>query len=146
MDYRLFRVMRKRHSDLFEQAQRSILRQLEEQGVDIPSDLAIQVPDLEDFNVFDLVSDYEYPRDEEELFQRVKNGMLSRLETMERFFSLQVAVDYCAFLMSCAYALNHFTTGVPTVGSDPCLATLTPQDGFQFVQERSIIAPAIRIP
>ncbi len=76
----------------------------------------------------------------------MKEGMVQRFETMERFFSLQVAVDFCAFLASCAYAVNNFTFTIPEVGSEMQIATVTRETGFEFKKVWKVRSQDIRTP
>ncbi|PON14419.1 hypothetical protein C2W62_29150 [Candidatus Entotheonella serta] len=84
--------------------------------------------------------------DVQQLIQNVKEGMLQKFETMGRFFSLQVAVDYCTFLASCSYAVNNFTFMIPGVGSEMRVATVTQEEGFQFTKIWNVTSSDIRIP
>ena len=67
--------------------------------------------------------------------------MDERFGTMERLFSLQTAVNYCVFLMSCAYAHSAFTFVIPVVGSEMRVASITRSEGFKFRRVWEIEAP-----
>ncbi len=125
--------MFQRRQDLYQQAHEHILAELANQGINIPADTNVPMPaTLADFDVVRLVSDYSFGATARETMENMKDGMFQKLETMERFFSIQVAVDYCVFLASCAYAANNFTFKIPEVGSEMRVATVTRECGFDF--------------
>ena len=123
--------MLERRGDLYRQAHDHILAQLTSQGVNIPPGSNVPMPGLASFDVLGLVSDYLLGVTSGETIKNIKEGMLQRFETMERFCSLQVAVDYCTFLASCSYAVNNFTFKIPGVGSEMRVATVTQEEGFE---------------
>ncbi len=137
-----------RRGDLYSQVHDHILNELRAQGITIPAGTAVPMPGLAQYDFLRLVSDYTIPApfDVQQLIQNVKEGMLQKFETMERFFSLQVAVDYCTFLASCSYAVNNFTFMIPGVGSEMRVATVTQEEGFQFTKIWNVTSSDIRIP
>jgi hypothetical protein len=138
--------MLQRRQALFDQAQDFVLEQLKRRGHSIPASHRAPLPDIQNFNVLALVSDFEFGRTPGETILHVKEGACQRFYTMERFFSLQVAVDYCVFLMSCAYAVNNFTYMIPGVGSEARVATVTREDGFELQRAWTPQVPEVPIP
>ena len=138
--------MLERRSELYQQAHDYVLEKLSEDGVEIPQGTSVAMPTLADFDVLGLVSDYKIGGTPGETVKNIKEGMSQRFETMERFFSLQVAVDYCTFLASCSYAVNNFTFMIPGVGSEVRVATVTLQDGFDYRQKWQVEPTTARIP
>lgn len=130
-----------RRDRLFNQVLRYILERLRKEEVNIPQNIQIDVPQrLGDFDVYGLFSDYERSGTGEEKIKKVKEGMKGRLKTMEGYFSLQTAVNYCLFLMWCAYAENAFTLIVPGVGSEMRIASIT-RKGFELIKKWEIQSP-----
>lgn len=130
---------------LYQQAHDHILAELENQGIPVGG-ANVPMPTLTDFDVFGLVSEYQLGATAGQSIKNIKEGMRQQFETMERFFSLQVAVDYCTFLASCSYAVNNFTFKIPGVGSELRVATVTQEDGFAFKKIWQVEPSAIRIP
>ena len=135
--------MLERQGDLYEQVHDHILGELSNQGVNIPAGTNVPMPTLVNFDVLRLVSEYTLGAT---VGKNIKEGMLQSFETMERFFSLQVAVDYCTFLASCSYAVNNFTFKIPGVGSEMRVATVTQEEGFAFKKIWTVEPSDIRIP
>jgi len=135
-----------RRQALFTQVHDYMLEQLRARGIIIPPGTTVPMPGLTQFDVIRLVSDYVLGPTPGQTVKNIKEGMLQRFETMERFFSLQVAVDYCTFLASCAYAVNNFTFQIPGVGSEMRVATVTKEQGFQFHKVWTVTPSDIRIP
>jgi hypothetical protein len=131
---------------LFNQAQNFVIEHLKRRGHSIHASHRAPLPDLENFNVLSLLSDFEFGETSGETVRNVKEGSHQRFYTMERFFSLQVAVDYCVFLMSCAYAVNNFTYMIPGVGSEARVATVTRDEGFELQRVWTPQVPEIAIP
>ncbi|MFQ5791381.1 MAG: hypothetical protein ACE5JI_12995, partial [Acidobacteriota bacterium] len=144
-DWMIAEMLRRREA-LFSQAQDHILVHLRRRGHNIPGGHRAPLPDLGAFNVLSLVSDFDFGATAGETVKRVKEGAVQRFFAMERFFSLQVAVDYCVFLMSCAYAVNNFTYMIPGVGSEARVASITPGEGFQLLRSWATQVPEIAIP
>jgi len=135
-----------RREALFQQAQDYVVEHLRGRGHKIPPSHRAPLPDLGRFNVLSLVSEFEFGGTSGETIKNVKEGAHQRFHTMERFFSLQVALDYCIFLMSCAYAVNNFTYMLPGVGSEARVASITRDGGFRFERAWETRAAEIRIP
>jgi hypothetical protein len=144
-DWSLGRMLERRAA-LFEQGQDYILGYLRERGHNIPASLRAPMPRLNQFNVLSLVSDFEFGETAGETIKKVKDGTVERFYTMERFFSLQVAIDYCVFLMSCAYAVNNFTYTLPGVGSEATVLSITRRDGVRYEKSWETRAPELSIP
>ncbi len=142
----IIRDMLQRRVELYRQAHDHILTELANQGVNISAGTQVPMPPLTDFDVLHLVSDYSLGATAGETIKNVKEGMLQSFETMDRFFSLQVAVDYCTFLASCSYAVNNFTYKIPGVGSEMRVATVTQEEGFEFKKIWTVEPSDIRIP
>jgi hypothetical protein len=138
--------MLERREALFNQVQSYILAHLKGKGHRIPAGHRAPFPDLGTFNVLSLVSNFDFGETPGETVRNVKEGALQRFFTMERFFSLQVAVDYCSFLMSCAYAVNNFTYVLPGVGSEAQVASVTREGGFEVLRSWTPQVPDIAIP
>jgi hypothetical protein len=135
-----------RRTALFNQAQDYIVEHLRSKGHNIPPSHRAPLPDSETFNVLSLLSNFSFGETTGATIRNVKQGAVQRFMTMERFFSLQVAVDFCAFLMSCAYAQNNFTYMIPGVGSEAQVASVTRDDGFQHLKSWTTQAPEVPIP
>lgn len=142
---------------LFNQARNYIFEILEANSVDVKEEIKAKIvaPPIDgnlewyikNFNILNLLTKFEnFPGfessfTEEQIGEYVSSpkfdmafdkNRVGRLETMERFFSLQTAVNYCTFLLWCAYAESEFTPIIPIVGSEMKVATITRQDGFNF--------------
>jgi len=125
--------MLKKRKDLFNQTRDYIIDKLKENGVSIPSTVTIGMPtSMKQFDIFNLFSDYELGSTPGQTMKNIKEGMVEKVETMERFLSLQTAINYCTFLMSCSYAQNNFAYAIPTVGSEMRVASITRHDGFKY--------------
>ncbi len=146
LDDWLIAGMLERREALFNQTQDYILGHLRSRGHKIPGGHRAPLPDLQSFNVLSLVSDFDFGATTGETIRNVKEGAAERFYTMDRFFSLQVAVDYCAFLMSCAYAVNNFTYMIPGVGSEARVASVTQDEGFELIKTWTPQVPDIAIP
>jgi hypothetical protein len=138
--------MLERRGALFREVQDYILEHLKGKGHSIPSNHRAPVPDIRRFNVLSLLSDFEFGATAGETVRNVKEGALQRFDTMERFFSLQLAVDFCVFLMSCAYAVNNFTYMIPGVGSEASVGTVTRDRGFEVLRSWTTQVPEIAVP
>jgi hypothetical protein len=143
---------------LFDQTRDYICKKLEESGIKgITEDLkkSIRPPEnldevLLNFNIYQLMSDFDPGKNQDEIIKnvmdgtflkRLKIGMVRRLRTPARFFSLQTAVNYCSFLMWCSYAESAFTNIIPRVGSEARIATITRHEGFRFRKIWEIQSP-----
>jgi hypothetical protein len=130
-DFMIERILERREM-LFKQVREYIYQNIKKAGGKIPKNLSIPSPNLQQFNVFRLFSDYKIEGEGSQIVRKIKIGSIGKLFTIEGFFSLQTAINYCIFLMSCAYAVNSFTYGLPTVGSEMKIATITRKEGFKF--------------
>ena len=73
-----------------------IFDKLEENGVSISSTITIDMPtSIKQFDIFNLFSDYELGSTTGQTLRNIKEGMVEKVETMERFLSLQTAINYC---------------------------------------------------
>lgn len=144
-DWTIAHMLEKRRA-LFDRVQDYIIEHLKQKGHRIRVGHRAPFPDIETFNVLGLVSDFEFGATPGETVKNVKEGASQRFPTMERFFSLQMAVDYCAFLMSCAYAVNNFTYMVPGVGSETSVGAVTRDGGFELLKSWTTQVPEIAIP
>ena len=125
--------MLERRKDLFNQARDYVYDKLKENGLSIPSNIVIDTPSsIKKFDIFNLFSEYELGPTSGQTFRNIKEGMTEKIQTMERFLSLQTAINYCTFLMSCSYAQNNFAYTIPTVGSEMRVASVTRHDGFKY--------------
>jgi hypothetical protein len=124
--------MLNRRELLFNKVRDYIFEELRKKGVTMSTDTNIPVPDLTKFDIFSLLSEYKLAGSSGQTIKNIKEGIPEKLETMERFFSLQTAVNYCSFLMSCAYAENSFTFIIPSVGSEMRVESITRAEGFRF--------------
>ena len=101
IDDRMIDDIWQRRERLFDQACKYILKTLKSKGVKTPKGIAIETPGLGDFNVYNLISNFEFRQNGgKKLVQEMKSLSLGKLQTMERFFSLESAVSYCAFWFS----------------------------------------------
>jgi hypothetical protein len=140
-DYHL-QEMWKRRIPLFKSAEKFILNDLKRRGVKISRNYSSKPPDrLQDFDIYSLFSEYEPGGTGSEIIRKVKENMIWKLNTMEGYFSLQTAVNYCSFIMWCAYAENAFTLVLPTVGSEMRIATITREKGFDLIRQWNIQSP-----
>jgi hypothetical protein len=152
----MIREIWNRRERLFNQVRDYLLNQLESGGLKIEPDLRkkIELPNdagmewyVKNFNIFNLVSKFEDFEgfnpdfDEKQILNYVSSvdidrmflkHSIGRLRTMEQFFSLQTAINYCTYLLWCAYAQGEFTSIIPRVGSEMKVATITRQEGFKF--------------
>ena len=98
--------MLERRKDLFNQTRDYIFDKLKENGVSIPSTVTINMPtSLKQFDIFNLFSDYELGSTTGQTLKNIKEGMIEKVETMERFLSLQtdyklLYVPYVVFICS----------------------------------------------
>jgi hypothetical protein len=126
-------TMLERKNILYDQVRYYIYQQLKNESKDIPDILKVKPPNnMSEYNIFRLFSAAEPGKTIGETISNIKENMKCRLETMEGQFSLQAAVNYCIFLMSCAYAQSAFTFILPIVGSEMRVASITRQEGFKF--------------
>jgi hypothetical protein len=126
-------IMLERKNMLYDQVKYYIYKQLKNESKDIPDILNVKPPtNISEYNIFKLFSAAEPGKTIGETIKNIKENMKCKLETMERQFSLQAAVNYCIFLMSCAYAHSAFTFIIPVVGSEMRVASITRQEGFKF--------------
>jgi hypothetical protein len=135
-DWVLYEMLENREW-VFGEVKSFIFDELKKKGIDIPvnigEELKLPSDDLTKFNVFKLISpEYVIHESVGLTLKSIKENTVSCLQTMEKFFSLQVAINYCSFLMSCAFAQNAFTMVVPTVGSEMRVASITRDEGFKF--------------
>jgi hypothetical protein len=135
-------TMWERRSKVFDQVCEYVISELSKRGVKVPDDISIPVPGLAGFDIYSLLSDYEVGETPGATVRNMKEGVVGSLETMEKFFSLQAAVNYCTFLLSCAYAENAFTFVVPSVGSEMRVASITRDEGFKFRKIWEIQTPS----
>jgi hypothetical protein len=119
--------------DLYVDVQDYIYNQLKKKNIDVPQILDVKAPtNMSEYNIFRLFSDCD-PKEKIGLtIKDIKEKMYTRFNTMEGWFSLQTAVNYCIFLLSCAYAHSAFTFVLPVVGSEMRVATITRTEGFKF--------------
>lgn len=140
-DYHL-QEMWKRRNSLYKSAEKYVLEKLRRGGFRIPQNYSSEPPKkLRDFDIYSLFSVYVPDGSGSEIIRRVKENMIWKLNTMEGYFSLQTAVNYCSFLMWCAYAENAFTLVLPTVGSEMRIATVTREKGFETIRQWNIQSP-----
>jgi len=102
---------------LWNQAVDLILNQLQNQGVNIPDNVHIQQPPLDQFNIFGAVSDALITSQTtlENILEEAKLRYRSPYSQM----SLQEAINLTVFLLHCAYAEQNLTLtpqGRPAVG------------------------------
>lgn len=133
--------MWQRRERLFRQCTNYLIEELRKKGIKVPKDTSLTVPGLAGFNIYNLFADYEITNVGSENLERIKKGMVSKLKTMEGYFSLQTAVNYCSFLMWCAYAQNTFTLTIPAVGSEMRVASITRNEGFNLIKKWEIQSP-----
>lgn len=128
----LYRML-SRKDWLYNQVKYYIYQQLKKESKDIPDILKVKPPsNISEYNIFQLFSSGEPGETYGDTIRNVKENMKDRLQTMEGLFSLQTAVNYCIFLMSCAYAHSAFTFVIPVVGSEMRVASITKTEGFKF--------------
>jgi hypothetical protein len=128
---------------LYEQVRYYIYNQLKKESKDIPEILKVEAPNnLSEYNIFQLFSSGQQGKTAGETIRNVKEGMKDKLNTMEGMFSLQTAVNYCNFLLSCAYAHSAFTFVLPVVGSEMRVASITRREGFKFRKVWEIQTPS----
>ena len=131
-DWIIYTMLNNKDS-LYEQVRRYIYNQLKRKSIDVPEILKVKTPgNLSEYNIFQLFSSGEQGKTIGETLRNIKENMDDRLQTMEGWFSLQTAVNYCMFLMSCAYAHSVFTFVNPVVGSEMRVASITRTEGFRF--------------
>ena len=140
-DWIIYRML-KRKDILYEQIRYYIYKELKKSSTDIPEILKIRAPqNMSKYNIFRLFSSGVPGNTIGETLKNIKENMDERFGTMERLFSLQTAVNYCVFLMSCAYAHSAFTFVIPVVGSEMRVASITRSEGFKFRRVWEIEAP-----
>jgi hypothetical protein len=156
-DNMIFEMMNRREK-LFNQARDYISKELRRKDIwknkrrknkrsvgRVNSDDVMTIPmpkPLKEFDIFNLISDYQIGATPGENVKNIKDGSVTRLRTLVKFLSLQAAVNYCTFLMSCAYAENAFTFVIPTVGSEMRIASVTRDEGFRFRKIWEIQTPS----
>jgi hypothetical protein len=127
---------------LYEDVRDYIYEELRKKSIDVPEILKVKVPNnMSKFNIFQLFSSGEQGKTIGETIRNIKENMDDRFRTMEGWFSLQTAVNYCIFLLGCAYAHNAFTFVLPVVGSEMRVASITRSEGFKFRRIWQIEAP-----
>jgi hypothetical protein len=125
--------MLKNKNYLFDQVKKYIYNQLKDKSKFAEEILQVEPPkNMTEYNVFTLLSSGRPGKTVGETIKSIKENMEYRMQTMEGWFSLQTAVDYCMFLMSCAYAQSAFTFVIPVVGSEMRIASITRSEGFKF--------------
>lgn len=118
---------------LYEDVRDYIYNQLNKKNIKVPQILEVKAPTkMSEYNIFRLFSDCDPKKTIGETIKDIKEKMYTRFNTMEGWFSLQTAVNYCMFLLSCAYAHSAFTFVLPVVGSEMRVATITRTEGFKF--------------
>ena len=128
---------------LYEQIRQYIYNQLRKESKDVPEILKVEAPNnLSEYNIFQLFSSGQPGKTAGETIRNVKEGMIDKLNTMEGMFSLQTAINYCNFLLSCAYAHSAFTFVLPVVGSEMRVASITRREGFKFRKVWEIQTPS----
>lgn len=131
-DWIIYTMLNNKDS-LYEQVRRYIYNQLKRKSIDVPEILKVKTPgNMSEYNIFQLFSSGEQGKTIGETIRNIKENMDDKLQTMEGWFSLQTAVNYCMFLMSCAYAHSAFTFVNPVVGSEMRVASITRTEGFRF--------------
>jgi hypothetical protein len=141
-DWILFRMLERKHL-LFEQTQYYIDKELKKKSINIPQIWEINEPkNMSEYNIFKLFSSGKPGKTVGETIKNIKEGMKDRLQTMEGWFSLQTAINYCSFLMFCAYAHSSFSYVIPVVGSEMRIASITRHEGFQFRRIWEIQTPS----
>jgi hypothetical protein len=144
-DWMISEILERREK-LFNKVCNYIIKRLRENNINIPKNTRINVPNLKEFDVFSLMSYYKVGQTIGQTMKNIKTGMTGALETMEAFFTLQTAINYCSFLMSCAYAESAFTSVIPSVGSEMRVASVTRHEGFRFrrIWEMQVPGPPFR--
>lgn len=141
-DWVIYRML-KRKNWLYEQVRYYIYNQLKAKSIDVPQILNVDAPkNMSQYNIFQLFSSGQQGDKMGETIRNIKQNMEDRLQTMEGLFSLQTAVNYCIFLMSCAYAHSAFSFVIPVVGSEMRIASVTRHEGFKFRRIWQIEAPS----
>jgi hypothetical protein len=141
-DWILYRMLIRKNW-LFKDTQRYIANELKNKSIDISQILKIKPPEnMSEYNIFQLFSDGKPGKTAGETIRNIKEGMTDRLQTMEGLFSLQTAINYCSFLMFCAYAHSSFSCVIPVVGSEMRIASITRHEGFQFKRIWEIQTPS----
>ena len=139
-DWVLFRML-KRKDWLYEQIRTYIYNKLK-MTKDIPEILEVDPPkNISQYNIFKLFSDGRAGKTAGETIRNIKDRMKDKLQTMEGQFSLQTAINYCSFLLSCAYSLSAFTFVTPVVGSEMRVGSITRNEGFKFRRVWEIQTP-----
>lgn len=140
-DWVLLRMLKQKNW-LYEDIRYHIYNKLK-RTKDIPEILEIDPPkNISQYNIFKLFSDGRPGKTAGETIRNIKEGMKDlKLNTMESQFSLQIAVNYCNFLLSCAYALSAFTFVTPVVGSEMRVGSITRNEGFKFRRVWEIQTP-----
>lgn len=128
---------------LYVQVRQYIYNKLRKESKDVPEILKVEPPNnLSECNIFQLFSSGQQGKTAGETIRNVKEGMKDKLNTMEGMFSLQTAINYCNFLLTCAYAQSAFTFVLPVVGSEMRVASITRRDGFKFRKVWEIQTPS----
>ena len=140
-DWTILKILERREK-LFNKVCNYVIKQLHENNINIPKNTRISVPNsLKEFDVFSLFSDYKVGNTAGQTLKNIKTGMAGALQTMEAFFTLQTAINYCCFLMTCAYAESAFTFVIPSVGSEMRVGSITRREGFHFRKSWEIKVP-----
>jgi hypothetical protein len=141
-DWILYRMLT-RKDWLFDQTRYYIQSELRKKSINIPQIWEIKQPkNMSEYNIFQLFSSGKPGKTVGETIRNIKEGMKDRLQTMEGLFSLQTAINYCGFLMFCAYAHSSFSFVIPVVGSEMRIASITRHEGFQFRRVWEIQTPS----
>jgi hypothetical protein len=131
-DWALYSML-KNKDYLFAQVKRYIYNQLKGKSKFAEEILRVEAPkNMSEYNIFTLISSGRPGKTVGDTIRSIKENMENRMQTMEGWFSLQTAVNYCTFLMSCAYAQSAFTFVIPVVGSEMRIASITRSEGFKF--------------
>jgi hypothetical protein len=127
-DWMIASVLESRKA-LFDQAQNYIVEHFRQRGHSIPRSHHAPLPDIQTFNVLSLLADFRFGETSGETVKNVKEGAVWRLATAESHLSLDVAIEYCRFLMSCAHAVTNFTFDGPGIASDAQIVSVTQGEG-----------------
>jgi hypothetical protein len=140
----LLGVMRgERRDELFNRTANYVIERLHDMGVNVPESTVVPAPGVRDYaarkkydETFDLmgvISEYKRPEDMFQLEQAILEGSLVKYKFLDRYFSLQMGIGLCQFLMMCAYVFHNYTFRSPEVGSEMTVATVTREGGFQYM-------------
>lgn len=139
LDFRYLLLMAQYSTNLWNQAVNLILEQLQNQGVNIPDNMQIQQPPLDQFNILGAVSDALITP--QTTLENILEEAKLRYRSPYSQLSLQEAINLTVFLLHCAYAEQNLTLtsqGRPAVGGQMTIATITRENGFQMVKRRDL--------